>query len=74
MDAAGVDPVVVSEHGVFGENLSVDTDPSLVIRRATGPAGRWLEPLTLLAAIAAMTTRIRLSTAVLLAALRRPPS
>ena len=76
MDAAGVDRVVVSDHVVFGENLDAYADPSIGGqaggRQPTGPDGSWLEPLTVLTAIAATTTRIRLGTAILLAALRRP--
>src|SRR5690242_12325245 len=76
MDAAGVDRVVVSDHLVFGENLDAYADPSLGGqaggRQPTGPDGNWLEPVVFLTAVAATTTRIRLGTAVLLAALRRP--
>jgi probable F420-dependent oxidoreductase len=76
MDVAGVDRVVVSDHVVFGENLDAYGDPSIGGqaggRQPTGPDGAWLEPLMVLMAIAATTSRIRLGTAVLLAALRRP--
>lgn len=76
MDAAGVDRVVVSDHVVFGENPDAYADPRLGGiaggRQPTGPDGQWLEPLVVLTALAATTTRIRLGTAVLLAALRRP--
>jgi probable F420-dependent oxidoreductase len=76
MDAAGVDRVVVSDHVVFGENPDAYSNPSLGGiaggRQPTGPDGQWLEPLMVLTALAATTTRIRLGTAVLLAALRRP--
>ena len=76
MDAVGVDRVVVSDHLVFGENLDAYADPAVGGtaggRQPTGPDGHWLEPLVFLTAVAATTTRIRLGTAVLLAALRRP--
>lgn len=76
MDTAGVDRVVVSDHIVFGENPDAYANPALGGiaggRQPTGPDGQWLEPLTTLTALAAQTTRIRLGTAVLLAALRRP--
>jgi probable F420-dependent oxidoreductase len=76
MDAGGVDRVVVSDHVVFGENLDAYADPATGGtaggRQPTGPDGYWLEPLVVLTAIAATTTRIRLGTGVLLAALRRP--
>jgi probable F420-dependent oxidoreductase len=76
MDTAGVDRLVVSDHLVFGENLEAYSDPSIGGqaggRQPTGPDGAWLEPLIVLTAIAATTTRIRLGTAILLAALRRP--
>jgi probable F420-dependent oxidoreductase len=66
----------VSDHLVFGENLDAYSDPSIGGqaggRQPTGPDGAWLEPLVVLTAIAATTTRIRLGTAILLAALRRP--
>lgn len=76
MDIAGIDRVVVSDHVVFGENLEAYADPSVGGssggRQPTGPDGSWLEPLTVLTAIAATTERIRLGTSILLAALRRP--
>jgi probable F420-dependent oxidoreductase len=76
MDEAGVDRLVVSDHVVFGENLEAYADPSIGGqaggRQPTGPDGSWLEPLIVLTAIAAATERIRLGTAILLAALRRP--
>jgi probable F420-dependent oxidoreductase len=76
MDAAGVDRVVVSDHLVFGENLDAYADPvlggSAGGKQPTGPDGLWLEPLIFLTALAATTSRIRLGTAVILAALRRP--
>ncbi|MFF0488404.1 TIGR03619 family F420-dependent LLM class oxidoreductase [Nocardia sp. NPDC004068] len=76
MDDAGVDRVVVSDHVVFGANSDAYADPSVGGvaggRQPTGPDGQWLEPLTVLTALAATTTRIRLGTAILLAALRRP--
>lgn len=76
MDAVGVDRVVVSDHVAFGENPGAYADPALGGiaggRQPTGPDGQWLEPLIVLTALAASTSRIRLGTAVLLAALRRP--
>jgi alkanesulfonate monooxygenase SsuD/methylene tetrahydromethanopterin reductase-like flavin-dependent oxidoreductase (luciferase family) len=76
MDAAGVDRVLVADHVVFGENLVAYSNPDIGGaaggRQPTGPDGQWLEPLTVLTALSALTTRIRLATAVLLAAPRRP--
>lgn len=76
MDAAGVDRVVVSDHLVFGENLDAYADPTIGGtaggKQPTGPDGFWLDPLIYLTTVAATTTRIRLGTAILLAALRRP--
>ncbi len=76
MDNVGVDRVVVSDHLVFGENLGAYADPAIGGtkggRQPTGPDGNWMEPLIFLTAVAATTTRIRLGTAILLAALRRP--
>jgi probable F420-dependent oxidoreductase len=75
-DDAGVDRLVVSDHVVFGENLEAYGDPQAGGveggKQPTGPDGHWLEPLTVLTAVAAQTSRIRLGTYILLAALRRP--
>jgi probable F420-dependent oxidoreductase len=75
-DEAGIDRVVVSDHVVFGENLEAYADPETGGvaggRQPTGPDGHWLEPLTVLTAVAAQTTRVRLGTYILLAALRTP--
>src|SRR6476659_6339295 len=75
-EEAGIDRAVVSDHVVFGEDLEAYGKPELGGmeggRQPTGPDGCWLEPMTSLAVIAGATTRVRLCTGVLLAALRRP--
>lgn len=63
---AGVDRVVVVDHVVMGPN----TDAYAWGRFPTPPDAPWLEPLTVLAAIAAVTTRLRLATGILIAPLR----
>jgi probable F420-dependent oxidoreductase len=75
-DAAGVDKVVVSDHVVFGENLEAYGQAELGGmaggRQPTGPDGHWLEPTTVLTALGAITSNLRLGNNILLAALRRP--
>jgi probable F420-dependent oxidoreductase len=75
-EAAGVDRVTVSDHVVFGENLEAYARAELGGRaggrQPTGPDGLWLDPLTVLSAVSAVTSRVRLGTRILLAALRRP--
>src|SRR4051812_3347606 len=75
-DRAGVDRVVVSDHVVFGERLDEYGKPEVGGVRGgkqpTGPDGLWLEPLTVLSAVSSITSRVRLATVVLQAALRRP--
>ena len=74
-DVSGIDRIVVSDHVVFGENLEAygraETGGVEGGRQPTGPDGHWLEPLTVLTAVAAQTDRVRLGTYILLAALRR---
>jgi probable F420-dependent oxidoreductase len=65
-DAAGLHSICLGEHLVMAEDTS---------RYPYGPWGHapdtaWHDPLTVLAAVAASTTRLRLSTAILLAPLR----
>ena len=65
-DAAGIDRLVVSDHVVLGPNTAAypwGTFP-------TGPEADWLEPLTVMAALAAVTERVRFLTGVLVAPLR----
>jgi probable F420-dependent oxidoreductase len=75
-DRAGIDRIMVSDHVVFGEELEEYAKPEVGGRaggkQPTGPDGHWLEPMTTLSVIAGMTTRVRLGTQILLAALRRP--
>lgn len=75
-DDAGIDRVFVSDHVVFGEELEAYADPSqggtTGGRQPTGPDGHWLDPLTVLSVLAGTTRRVRLGTAILLAALRTP--
>jgi probable F420-dependent oxidoreductase len=65
-DDAGVDRIVLVDHVVRGprtENYQWGTFP-------VPPDAPWFEPLTVLAAIAAVTTRVRLATGILIAPLR----
>jgi probable F420-dependent oxidoreductase len=75
-DEAGADRVTVSDHVAFGERLDDYAKPGLGGveggRQPTGPDGHWLEPMTTLSVLAGMTSRIRLRTNILMAALRRP--
>jgi probable F420-dependent oxidoreductase len=63
---AGIDRVVVVDHVVMGPN----TDAYAWGRFPQPPDAPWLEPLTVLAAMAAATTRVRLATGILIAPLR----
>ncbi len=75
-DRAGIDRLVVTDHVAFGERLDAYGRPEVGGvaggRQPTGPDGHWLEPITVLSAVAAVTERVRLGTGILLAALRRP--
>jgi probable F420-dependent oxidoreductase len=76
-DRAGVDRVVLSgEHVVLGEHLENYARPELGGRaggqQPTGPDGHFLEPMTTMSFLAGMTSRVRLTNSILLAALRRP--
>jgi len=65
-DRAGVDRIAVSDHVVFGDDLSAYAEPAkgglAGGRQPTGPDGHWLEPLTTLAWLAGQTDRVRLQT------------
>jgi probable F420-dependent oxidoreductase len=75
-DAAGVDRVLVSDHVVFGEHMEAYGRPESGGveggKQPTGPDGHWLEALTTLSVVCGMTSRVRLGTNILIAALRRP--
>ena len=75
-DEAGLDRLVLSDHVVFGEDLEAYGDPAKGGarggRQPTGPDGHWLDPLTTIAHLTAVTARVRFGTNILLAALRRP--
>src|ERR1700727_1833118 len=75
-EEAGCDRLVLSDHVVFGENLNAYADPTIGGspggRQPTGPDGAWLEALTTIAHLTAVTSRARFGTNILIAALRRP--
>jgi probable F420-dependent oxidoreductase len=75
-DRAGIDRLVVSDHVVYGENPDAYANPEIGGskggKQPTTVDGQWLEPLTLLSAVAGLTSRVRLGTNILLASLRRP--
>jgi probable F420-dependent oxidoreductase len=63
---AGIERVVISDHVVVGRN----THEYAWGKFPVPPEAPWLEPLTVLTAMAAVTTTIRLSTGILIAPLR----
>jgi probable F420-dependent oxidoreductase len=63
---AGIDRVVVVDHVVMGPH----TEKYVWGKFPVPPDAPWLEPLTVLTAIAAVTTRVRLATGILIAPLR----
>ena len=65
-DDAGIDRLIVVDHVVMGPN----TDAYQWGRFPTPPEAPWLEPMTVLSAIAGATTRVRLGTGILIAPLR----
>ncbi len=65
-EGAGIDRLVVTDHVVNGPNVHEYPWG----RFPVGPDGDWLEPLTVLTAIAAVTERVRLATGILIAPLR----
>jgi probable F420-dependent oxidoreductase len=65
-EEAGIDRVVISDHVVMGRN----TQEYAWGKFPVPPEAPWLEPLTVLTAMAAVTTTIRLSTGILIAPLR----
>lgn len=65
-DAAGVDRVVVPDHVVIGPGVE-DYSWGAFPRPFDAP---WLEPLTVLTALAAVTDRVRLSTGILVVPMR----
>ncbi|HWB66345.1 MAG TPA: TIGR03619 family F420-dependent LLM class oxidoreductase [Mycobacteriales bacterium] len=68
-EAAGAHRVIVTDHVVMGG----DTSAYHWGRFPTAPDGPWLEPLTVLSAIASATSRVRLATGILIAGLRPVP-
>jgi probable F420-dependent oxidoreductase len=68
-EAAGVDRLLFTDHVVMGER----TDRYPWGPFPFPPDTPWLEPLTLIAALAAVTTRVRFSTKILIAPLRPAP-
>src|SRR5262249_2589073 len=65
-DRAGIDQLVLADHVLMGRR----TDRSPYGTFPYGPDEPWPEPLTLLAAIAAVTERCRLATGILIVPLR----
>ena len=63
---AGIDRIVVVDHVVMGPH----TENYVWGKFPVPPDAPWLEPLTMLSAVAAVTSRVRLATGILIAPLR----
>ncbi len=68
-DLAGIDQIAVSDHVLMGERTDLYPFGKFPFR----PDEPWMEPLTVLAAIASVTQRVRLATGILIAPLRSAP-
>ncbi|MBK7948463.1 MAG: TIGR03619 family F420-dependent LLM class oxidoreductase [Deltaproteobacteria bacterium] len=68
-ESAGVDRLLLTDHVVMGERTDLYPWGPFPFP----PDTPWLEPLTLIAALSAVTTRIRFSTKILIAPLRPAP-
>jgi probable F420-dependent oxidoreductase len=68
-ESAGVDSVIVVDHVVMSDRLDRYLWGKFAFPDLTTP---WPEPITTLAAIAGATSRIRLATGIVIAALRAP--
>ena len=68
-EAAGVDRILLTDHVVMGPN----TDAYPFGAFPFAPEQPWLEPLSVLSAMAAVTERVRFSTKILIAPLRPAP-
>jgi probable F420-dependent oxidoreductase len=68
IDEAGADQLVLADHVVMGDR----TDRYPFGSFPYGPDEPWPEPVTLLAAIAAVTANVRLATGILISPLRPP--
>jgi probable F420-dependent oxidoreductase len=76
-DRAGIDRIVLTgEHVVLGEHLDAYSSPEVGgqegAKHITGPDGHFLEPIVTMSMLAALTSRVRLTSGIMLAALRRP--
>jgi probable F420-dependent oxidoreductase len=75
-EAAGFDGVMVSEHVVLGHGadaLGLPTNPrEYALPGNQDPSTPWPDPLAMLAAVAARTTRLRLIASSVIAPLRHP--
>ena len=69
-DEVGIDQVVLADHVVMGPN----TDAYPYGEFAFAPDEPWADPLAMLTAIAAVTSRVRLATGILITPLRTPAS
>jgi len=69
-DEVGIDQIVLADHVVMGRN----TDAYPYGEFAFAPDEPWADPLALLTAIAAVTSRVRLATGILITPLRTPAS
>lgn len=69
-DEVGIDQIVLADHVVMGRN----TDAYPYGDFAFAPDEPWADPLALLTAIAAVTSRVRLATGILITPLRTPAS
>jgi probable F420-dependent oxidoreductase len=67
-DEAGLDQIVLPDHLAIGSR----TDRYPYGRMPLPDDEPWLEPLTVLAAMSAVTSRVRLATGILVSPLRRP--